>query len=119
MAKGGDKTLQKVGSWAFIVGVIIAVVAGIVWPSVGAWTAAMVVIGLIVGFLNITDKETSAFLMAAVSLVIIAYTGSGVVLSGAPLIGPWIVGILNYIQAFVTPAAVIVALKAIKDIAKD
>ena len=52
---------ESIGKWAFILGVVIAVIAGLV----GGWAAAyspwillvLVVLGLIVGFLNISAKE--------------------------------------------------------------
>ena len=69
-----SKTVQLVGSWAFLVGIVIAIVAGF-WDLNPVVTAALVVLGMIVGILNVTGKETTPFLLATVSLVIVADFG--------------------------------------------
>ena len=60
---------EKLGGWAFILGVVIAIIAGLASGaldaiSAGYVTLALVVLGLIVGFLNIGDKEVNNFLIA-------------------------------------------------------
>lgn len=109
MAKGS----KGVGGWAFIIGVIIAVLVGL-FSSVSAWLWALVVIGLIVGFLNVSGGESSNFLLAAVSLLIVTVLGDDV-MSSIRILG----SVLNAITAMVVPATVIVALKSIYSLAKD
>ncbi|MBN1644863.1 hypothetical protein JW851_02380 [Candidatus Woesearchaeota archaeon] len=98
----------KLGSWAFILGVLIAIVAGLVpaWqtPTL-VWV--LVILGLVVGFLNITGKETTEFLVAALTLMLIGSAGA------IPALGIIILSILANIVAFVAPAALVVALKSI------
>ena len=69
---------QKIGSYSFIIGVIIAVVLGLALPisaTVQTWlTSILVVLGLIVGFINVGGKESKNFLMVATILVIVAYS---------------------------------------------
>jgi len=103
----------KIGSWAFILGVLIAIVAGLVpaWQtSTLVWV--LVILGLIVGFLNITGKETTEFLVAALTLMIIGSAGA------IPALGVVILSILANIVAFVAPAALVVALKSIWTLAQ-
>ncbi len=98
----------KIGSWAFILGVLISIVAGLIpaWQTTTlVWV--LVLLGLIVGFLNITAKETTEFLVATVALLIIGSAGA------IPALGVVILSILANIVAFVAPAALIVALKSI------
>jgi len=116
-------SLEEIGTWAFILGVVIAVLAGLAvsFTAVNATiiayvVGALVVLGLIVGFLNVTDKETNKFLIASVSLVIVSGLGSGL-LSQVQYIGPSLGNILGNILTFVVPSVVVVALKAIHDIA--
>lgn len=81
-------------------------------------TSALVVLGLIVGLINVTEKETQPFLVAAVSMVIVAYmTRTGI--EAVPLIGEVLKSTLNGIMTFVSPAVLIVALKQIYTMAKD
>jgi hypothetical protein len=107
---------QRVGNYSFIIGVIIAIVLGLV--SLGAatpWLASLlVVLGLIVGFLNVTGKETKEFLIVAVVLIIAASMGgAGATLGGVEFIGTYLQGIFTQVLAFVVPATIVVALKDI------
>ena len=107
---------KRVGNYSFIIGVIIAIVLGIV--SLGAatpWLASLlVVLGLIVGLLNVTGKETKEFLIVAAVLIVAAgLGGAGTTLGGVQVIGPYLNGIFTQLLAFVVPATVVVALKDI------
>ncbi|MGV8150464.1 MAG: hypothetical protein ACP5NV_01925 [Candidatus Woesearchaeota archaeon] len=118
MAKESNM-LAKVGSWAFIIGVIIAIIVGIFSGTGNAvTTTVLIVLGLIVGFLNVTGRETTPFLLAAVSLVIVSALG-GNMLGAVAGVGMFLQGILNALMTFVIPAAIIVALKAIYALAHD
>ena len=112
---------QKLGSWAFILGVLIAVVAGLAAGAVSSyagWIAlALVVLGIIVGFLNIGAKEVNDFLIAAIALSMLAISAAG--LNFIPYIGLYLVGMVQNVATFVAPAALIVALKAIYALAKE
>ncbi len=119
MAKEAD-LLAKVGSWAFIIGVIIALLVGVFnGGQVGhIATSVLIILGLIVGLLNVTGRETTPFLLAAVSLVVVS-TFTGDTLAKVAVVGPALSGVLTAIQTFVTPATIIVALKAIYALAHD
>jgi len=115
---------SKIGEWSFVAGVILAIAVGIFSVSLGSWagnlTLLLVVLGLIVGFLNITEKETTPFLVAAAALMLTAT--SVTTLNSIDLgvsLGKYLAGIVSQIAVFVAPAAVIVALKAIQALAKD
>ena len=100
------------GHWAFILGVLLAIIAGLV-PQLQTSTITwiLVLLGLIVGFLNVTISETQEFLIAAIALLLISSTGA------LPVLGTIIAVMLSNIVAFVAPAALIVALKAVYDLA--
>lgn len=102
MAKVG-----KVGKWAFIVGLVLAGVAGLFFQAVWAvWVLAL--LGVIVGILNIPAEDTQGFLLAA-----IAFALSATALNTIPLVGGTIANILGYVAAFVAGAMIVVALKAL------
>lgn len=111
----------KIGHWAFLIGLILAVIVGIF--SLGQYQAiALVVVfllGIIVGLLNITASEVSAFLTSGAILVIVSYLGGQVISQAAADSLPWLVGILNSILTLFVPATIIVALKAVFALAKD
>jgi len=110
------KNNQGGSSWAFIVGIIIALILGLVGSFMGdvasGWLLSLlIVLGLIVGFTNVAGKESKDFLLAAVALVIIAFAGSQLV--SVNIIGPYLEGIFAGLLALVVPAGIVVALKDI------
>jgi hypothetical protein len=78
---------------------------------------ALVILGLIVGLLNITQEEVSNFLIAAIALILVGTIGGG--LSTIPAIGVSLAAIVSNIAVFVVPAALVVSLKAVWSLAKD
>ncbi len=60
--KGIDKgrIVGLVGFWAFIVGLVISVVAGLVLPGNGVVVLILVILGIIIGFLNIHPRKAGA-----------------------------------------------------------
>lgn len=107
---------NMLGSWAFLIGVILAVIFGVL--SKGAslnqgLVYILVVIGLIVGLLNIAANEVSAFLMAGTILVIVSTLGQTVVQSV-----PLFESILNALAILFVPATIIVALKHVFGLAR-
>jgi hypothetical protein len=117
MSKNTD-LVAKIGSWAFIIGVIIALIVGGFGNKDPIVTTVLILLGLIVGLLNVTGRETTPFLLASVSLVIVSSMG-GAGLASVASIGTTLQGILNAIMTFVMPATIIVALKAIYALAHD
>jgi len=119
------KMASKLGQWAFIIGVVLAMVIGlfsakIAASTLGTLTLVLVLLGLVAGFLNVTEKETTPFLVAAAALMLTA-TSVGALQSidlGVNL-GDYLAGVVTQIGVFVAPAAVIVALKAIYSLARD
>jgi len=108
---------KGLGEWAFVLGVLLAVVAGLMSSLLPAGIVglALVVLGLIVGLLNIDKKETVNFLVAAIALML---TGLAQV-ENLPLVGQYLDSILGNILMFVAPAVLVVALKTIFSMGKD
>jgi hypothetical protein len=110
MAKENGNIL---GAWAFLIGVIIAVLAGFV-PAIdlatGVWAAVFAALGIVIGLLNITAKETKEFLMAGAVLVIVSALSKS---SGIEIALPYVGLILNALVILFVPATIIVALKSV------
>ena len=79
----------------------------------------LVIAGLIVGFLNVTDKESSAFLVATVALLITSTAEDQLRLITFLNMGDAFANVVKQIGVFVAPAAIIVALKSLHSLAKD
>ena len=101
-----------IGRWAFIGGIILSLLAGFSQSSV--WLTVLFVLGLIVGFLNIAERESVPFLVAVITLLLIGAVG----LQAGKLAYPALVSILNNFVAFVAAAGLVVAIKQIVATAK-
>ena len=112
-----DNVVQKTGSWAFIIGLIIAIIAGF-WPLATVMTSVLIILGLIVGFLNVTGKETNSFLFATLVLVVMASFG-GQLLVNIKYVGPMLENMFSAMLLFIIPSSSVVALKAIYALAED
>ena len=112
----------KMGQWAFIVGVVLAILFGFVpdnWK--GMATLLLVILGLVVGLLNVSEKESTPFLVAAAALMITGVAGTNLSVIGdvSKVLGQFLESAVKNISVFVTPAAIVVALKAIQSLAKE
>ena len=99
--------LEKIGKWAFIVGLVLAVVVG--YLAQAGWVVwVLAILGVIVGLLNVTREDTQSFLLAA-----IAFGLSATALNTIPFVGGILSAILGYVAAFVAGAMIVVALKSL------
>jgi len=80
---------------------ILAILAGVFWKDIASISLILVILGIIVGVLNITDRDIMPFLIAAVALVVVG-SGSFTILNE----------IVNYIARFMVPAAIISAVRS-------
>jgi uncharacterized membrane protein YjjP (DUF1212 family) len=95
----------KIGKWAFIVGLVVAVLAGLFFqPDWAVWVLA--ILGVIVGLLNVTAEDTRSFLLASIALTL-----SATALNTLPLVGTALSFILPFVVAFVAGATIVIALK--------
>lgn len=119
---------HKYGEWAFLAGVLISLIVGVFSTQFGSNLTLiygiLALLGLVVGFLNIRDKETNSFLIATIVLLSIPsglthlINLMGVVGSLGSTIGTWLQGFLSTLGVFVAPAALVVALKAVYNLAR-
>tara|TARA_Y100000310_G_scaffold340912_1_gene438312 strand:- start:3395 stop:3733 length:339 start_codon:yes stop_codon:yes gene_type:complete len=110
MAKKKD---NKIGGWAFLIGVILALVLGLLGPVTNetiVWI--LVVIGVVVGLLNIADKEAMPFLLSGAVLIIAAALGQGV-LQGVPILSQ----VVDALLLIFVPATVVVAIRNVLSLA--
>ena len=109
-----------IGAWGFLVGVILAIIMGIFQPSLSSQTntilySLLVVSGIIVGFLNVEDKDWLNFLFAALSLVIVSGLGQQTInniVKLSPILA-YLSSILSALLFMFIPATIIVALKSV------
>ena len=103
----------KIGKWAFIAGLVISVLAGLLFqPGWAIWVLA--VLGLIVGLLNVTAEDTRGFLLAAIALTL-----SATALNTIPVVGTAFTLVMSFVVAFVAGATIVVAFKELFQTARS
>lgn len=116
---------NQVGKWAFLIGVVLAVITGIGAGLAQAWGTnawlmlLLVVLGLVVGFVNITAKEVQGFLVAAIALLVAGAANLSRIDTLIPSLGSILAGIVDMVILVVAPAALIVCLRAIYGFAAE
>jgi hypothetical protein len=101
--------LTFLGHWAFVIGILLAILAG--FTAIEYLPTILFILGLIVGFLNVTEKESTPFLVAVIALLMVG-------MAGLQFGGEVLESILNNFIAFVAAAGLIVALKQVLAVAK-
>ena len=118
--------MATVGKVAFLVGILMAIFGG-VWggkdvPTNDGVVIVLLIAGILIGFLNITAKEATAVLAAAVALLILAIWGFSAafapVLRVSQGLGENVIGVVACFGLLMAPAAIIIALKAVIATAK-
>lgn len=122
---------NSLGAWAFLVGVILAIIIGISATSflplstVAMYSpqiyAILVILGLIIGFtIQVEGKDSQTFLIAGAILVIVSKFGMESV-TGSLIgigIGDTVVSAFSALLALFVPATIIVAVKTVFSLAK-
>ena len=110
MASERTSVLGFIGFWVFVVGPIIAAVAGILSPANTALIMVLIILGIIAVSLNITSKEFTPFLLAIIALVVVGNLFAPLmILSIDKILG----NILSYVAILVSPAAIPATVKAL------
>ena len=130
--------LDKIARWAFAAVVIIAILMGLIVglmanvatahtfdPNVidaNAYvTLILLILGIVVGFISVTSREVTPFLIAAIALVVVGASSvwSPLLVKGQlNLLYYWATEIVSYVAAFAAPAAVIIAIRSLLAIEK-
>ena len=101
---------KSIGGWAFIIGLILAVVIAFLGAEQDWPIYILLVLGLIVGLLNIGDKEVGPFLIAAIAFML-TFAALGKIAEVIPVVGATIGNFFVVVNAFIAPAAAVVAFK--------
>ena len=105
--------IEVIGTWSFLIGFAISVVLALFNKTASNSTSLLwflLILGTIIGFLNITTHEIIPFLIAGIALML-----TGTVTSHIQL--EWLKNIINNIVVFVLPGVIISSIKAILAIA--
>ena len=120
---------NSLGAWAFLIGVILAIVIGIGTtlipiPELSKFSAqiygVLVILGIMVGAMNVTSKDSQTFMIAGAVLVIVSRFGMESV-TGSLIgigIGDAVTSTFGALLALFVPATILVALRVVFSIAK-
>ena len=121
---------NSLGAWAFLIGVILAIGIGIASstlisiPTLTKYSssiyAILAILGIIVGFVNVTNKDSQTFLVSGAILVVVSKMGMESV-TGSLIgigVGSVMTSVFGALLALFVPATIIVALKTVFGIAK-
>ena len=121
---------NSIGAWAFLIGVILAVIIGVSTsffsiPALKEYSSIiysiLVLLGIIVGFsINVSRKDAQSFLITGAILVVISKFGMESVL-GSLLgigVGDVVSSIFAALLSLFVPATIVVALKTLFGLAK-
>ncbi|MFH1749276.1 MAG: hypothetical protein ABH837_00010 [bacterium] len=108
--------MVNIGRWTFIIGVLLAILAG--FFNIPNLAIVMAVLGLIVGFLNIEKTEAQFFLISVIALLIIGISSlSALDIFGFEISG-WLTTVIGNFITFVGSAGLIVALQSVYQMVK-
>jgi hypothetical protein len=110
-------SLQRIGGFAFLAGLIISIIFALIpGLDVANWVPfVLLILGIVVGLLNIEDKDIGLFLIASIVLIATSATP----LNTLPIIGNLLNKVVLNFVTFVSPAALIVSIVAIIKIANS
>lgn len=93
--------------WAFIAGIVIALLVGLIPAgTIPVAGTILFILGLLVGFLNVTEKDSTPFLVAVIALLLIGVAGLQL-----QTLTAIVASILSQFIAFVSAAGLVVAIK--------
>ena len=130
---------KKIGSWLFLIGILVALILGVVIGALGGFenvtwdttpvAAILAVLGFVIGILSffalgtITHERVPSFLIGTLALVIISVTtnlGMSVWNFGNyEGLVPFFTAVTTCMAIFATPAASLLAIRAIWDAGKS
>ena len=108
--------LVQVGKWSFIAGVVLAILTG--FFAISYIGFVMFVLGLIVGFLNVGDKEVNDYLIAVIALLLIGASAFQALDTLSETIGTFMESVVGNFVSFVAASGIVVAIKAILQLGK-
>lgn len=127
-----ENTVKKLGSWLFLIGIVIALIVGFVIGlgqplniNMTSWdnpvSILLAVLGFVVGVFSffalgaITQERVPTFLIASLILVALAVIPTATSIYYFKDLAPIFSNITKYLAIFVAPAALLLIIRALWD----
>jgi len=114
MAKTKIKKGNMLGAWTFLIGVGLAIILGAFGTLTPLIVLILVIAGLVIGLLNVTDEEAQPFMISGTVLILAGALGQGAV-----DIIPALSRVLGALLIIFVPATIIVAIKNVFSLARN
>lgn len=112
------KNNNVIGAWAFLIGVVLAIVIGLLgYLDNTTWMGILVVLGIIIGLLNVGGAELKEFMLAGAVLVVVSAL-VGTSLMDFEIASIKIGAVFQSMIVLFAPATIVVALKSVFALAK-
>ena len=109
--KDENKHSFIVGKWAFLAGLILAIISGFL--MIPALAVVLFILGLTVGFFKINKQDMTSYLVAIVALLLASQS----ILVLQPFLGSWIIGTLKGVlinfNSFLAASGLVIAIRAV------
>lgn len=119
---------NEFGKWAFLIGVLLAMIMGLVDAltlpnALGIWQPwllfVLLILGLVIGFVNITAKEVQGFLIASIAVMVATGIAGLTNTASIGALGQILKSVSDHVVLLVAPASLIVALRAVYGFAAE
>lgn len=115
-----------VSAWAFLIGIVLALVGGMLSALFGSLNpfllGLLLVLGLVIGFIGVSPNDINKFMTSSVSLVIVSFAGSAGVRNIEFLnweIGNIVSSTLGALLVLLVPATIVVAVRSLFSISQN
>jgi len=114
-----------VSAWAFLIGIVFAILGGIISAIFGDLNpfvlGLLLLLGLVIGFIGVSPNDINKFMTSSVSLVIVSFAGSAGVRNIEFLdwqIGNIVSSTLGALLVLLVPATIVVAVRSLFSISQ-
>ena len=107
------KNTNFIGGWAFLIGIVLAIIIALFGTISPTMLWVLMVLGLVIGVVNVTDEEATPFMMSGIVLIIAVSLGREAV-----MISPLLVSMLDALLLLFIPATIVVAIKNVFSMAR-
>lgn len=124
-----SKQISQMGVYAFLIGILLSIILAIPGVLTGSMMLYGVIVlgilGIVVGLVNVTDKEVPTYLLATVAIVVSAaglgsvFMNLGTAVPAVKEVALMLAVIMGNLVAFFGVGAAIVAIKSLYTVAKD
>ena len=113
------------GAWAFLIGIVLALIGGIISALFENFNpfvlGILLVLGLVIGFVGVSPNDIGKFMTSSVSLAIVSFVGSAGVRNIEFLnwqVGNLVSSTLGALLVLLVPATIVVAVRSLFSISQ-